>query len=100
MSGFELASLVITSIGTACWGVCFWWMRRISQRQDAMLKEQQQVMQRIEQLSEKEHELIREVHPNVEELKESVKDVADKVRPRTHRLKRGDDRVHGAPVRS
>lgn len=79
MSGFELASLVITSIGTACWGVCFWWMRRISQRQDAMLKEQQQVMQRIEQLSEKEHELIREVHPNVEELKESVKDVADKV---------------------
>src|SRR5256885_13212905 len=46
--------------GLGCWCVCFWWMRRISSRQDAMLKELHEMTRRIEQLSQAEHDLIRE----------------------------------------
>jgi hypothetical protein len=66
-------------IGTVCWGICFWWMHRLSSRQEEMLKELHDVTKRIEKLSKAEHDMIREVHPNVEEIKESVKDVSDKV---------------------
>ena len=66
-------------IDTACWAVCFWWMHRLSGRQEMMLKELHDVTKRIEKLSKAEHDLIREVHPNVEEIKESVKDVSEKV---------------------
>jgi predicted transcriptional regulator len=71
--------LVLTWIGIACWMVCFWWMHRISARQDAMLKELHEMTARIEQLSQAEHELIQEVHPQVGEIKEQVEDVAQKV---------------------
>lgn len=69
-------ALTLTWIGTACWVVCFWWMHRLSARQQTMLEELHEVTKRIEKLSEAEHDLIRQVHPNVEEIKESVKDVA------------------------
>jgi rRNA maturation endonuclease Nob1 len=69
----------LTWIGIGCWGVCFWWMHRISTRQDSMLKELHEMTSRIESLSHAEHDLIREVHPKVDELKESVEDVAQKV---------------------
>ena len=69
----------LTWIGTACWVVCFWWMHRISARQETMLRDLHEVTQRIEKLSQAEHDLIREVHPKVEEIKESVKDVSDAV---------------------
>jgi len=72
-------ALLLTWIGTACWAVCFWWMHRLSSRQEMMLKELHDVTKRIETLSKAEHDMIREVHPNVEEIKESVKDVSDKV---------------------
>src|SRR3989440_661610 len=73
------AAFILAWIGTACWAVCFWWMHRLSSRQEMMLKELHDVTKRIEKLSKIEHDLIREVHPNVEEIKESVKDVSDKV---------------------
>ena len=71
-----MIALVLAWVGTACWIVCFWWMHRLSSRQDAMLQELHRVMKRIEELSRAEHDLLREVHPNVEKIKESVKDVA------------------------
>lgn len=69
-------ALLLSWIGTGCWGVCFWWMHRLSSRQETMLKELHEVAGRIESLSKKEHDLISEVHPAVEEIKESVADVA------------------------
>jgi len=71
--------LVLTWVGLGCWGVCFWWMRRISSRQEAMLKELHEMTQRIERVSEAGHELIREVHPQVGEIKEHVESVKETV---------------------
>ena len=71
--------LALTWIGLACWGVCFWWMHRISSRQDAVLKELHGMTERIHQFSKVEHDLIQEVHPKVSEIKEQVQDVADAV---------------------
>jgi hypothetical protein len=77
----ETTALALGWIGSACWLICFWWMHRISARQDAMLKELHEVTKRIEQLSKAEHDLIREVHPQVGEIKEKVDDVAEAVSP-------------------
>jgi len=60
---------------------CFWWMYRISSRQDAMLKELHEMTQRIEHLSKVEHDLIRDVHPQVGEIKEHVETVKEAVFP-------------------
>jgi hypothetical protein len=88
----QTAALALGWVGIACWLVCFWWMHRISSRQDTMLKELNQMMKRIEGLSRAEHDLIREVHPKVAEIKEKVDDVADAVSPETGR---GQDRHRG-----
>jgi len=72
-------AMLLAWIGTACWAICFWWMHRLSSKQEMMLKELHDVTKRIEKLSKVEHDLIREVHPKVEEIHESVKDVSDKV---------------------
>ena len=70
---------VLTWVGLGCWCVCFWWMRRISSRQDAVLKELHEMTQRIEQLSQAGHDLIRDVHPQVGEIKEQVETVKEVV---------------------
>ena len=75
----QMMALVLGWIGTGCWMVCFWWMHRLSSRQETMLRDLKNVAKRIEALSKAEHDLIREVHPKVEEIKESVEDVSDKV---------------------
>lgn len=72
-------TLLLAWVGTACWVVCFWWMHRLSSRQEMMLKELHDMTKRIEKLSKAEHDMIREVHPKVDEIKESVKDVSDAV---------------------
>jgi hypothetical protein len=69
-------------IAMVCWVVCFWWMHRISSRQDAMLEELHEVTTRIEKLSQAEHDLIREVHPQVNEIKEKVQTVKEVVSPK------------------
>jgi hypothetical protein len=81
MQHFEVMALVLGCIGTVCWAVCFWWMHRISSRQDALLEELHQMTARIEKLSEAEHDLIRDVHPQVDEIKEHVEDVKEVVSP-------------------
>jgi hypothetical protein len=73
---YEYVGLVLAVTGTACWAICFWWMHRISARQDTMLQELHEVARRIESLAKEEHDLIAEVHPAVAEIKESVADVA------------------------
>jgi hypothetical protein len=78
---FEALALVLSSMGTVCWAVCFWWMHRISSRQDAMLEELHEMTKRIEKLSQAEHDLIRDVHPQVSEIKEQVQDVREVVSP-------------------
>ena len=72
-------SLLLTWVSTACWAICFWWMHRLSVRQETMLKDLREVMARIEALSKEEHELIREVHPAVKNIKENIQDVAGAV---------------------
>jgi hypothetical protein len=73
--------LVLTWLGIGCWAICFWWMHRISSRQESMLTELREMTQRIERLSEAEHELIRDVHPQVSEIKEHVETVKEAVSP-------------------
>jgi uncharacterized protein YoxC len=76
-----MTMFVLTWIGLLCWCVCFWWMHRISARQDALLKELHDITTRIEELSQEEHALIRDVHPKVHEIKEHVETVAEAVSP-------------------
>ena len=61
---------LLTLVGTICWAVCFWWMRCISRRQEAFLKELHAQTKRIERI----------VHPSVEDIKETVEDVAASVK--------------------
>jgi hypothetical protein len=72
----QMIALILAWVGTGCWVVCFWWMHRLSGRQQAMLEELHEVTKRIEKLSKAEHDILQEVHPSVEKIKESVKDVA------------------------
>ena len=59
-------------IGTTCWVVCFWWMKRISTEQNRMMDQLREQGRRIEKLSKIEHDLIKEVHPQVGEIKEGM----------------------------
>jgi hypothetical protein len=62
----------LTLVGTVCWGVCFWWMHRISTKQNFLLDQLREQAKRIEKLSRIEHDLIKEVHPQVGEIKEGM----------------------------
>jgi hypothetical protein len=62
----------MTVAGTICWGICFWWMRRLSIKQNALLDQLHEQGQRIEKLSRIEHDLIKEVSPQVSEIKEGM----------------------------
>jgi hypothetical protein len=73
--------LLLTWVGIGCWCICFWWMHRISSRQDSMLEELHEMTARIEKLSQSEHDLISQVHPQVGEIKEQVENVRDAVSP-------------------
>lgn len=79
MQTLEAMALILSLIGTLCWIVCFWWMHRISSRQDATLEELHEMTARIEKLSRAEHDLISDVHPQVSEIKEHVENVREAV---------------------
>jgi DNA-binding HxlR family transcriptional regulator len=55
----------LTWVGTGAWVICFWWMHRISARQDALLTE-------LRELAQTQHDILREVHPDVGEIQEHV----------------------------
>ncbi len=65
----------MTSAGTVCCGVCFWWMRRLSIKQNFLLDQLREQGKRIEKLSRIEHDLIKEVHPQVGEIKEGMEEM-------------------------
>jgi hypothetical protein len=65
----------MTVVGTVCWGVCFWWMHRLSTKQNALLDQLREQGKRIEKLSRLEHDLIKEVHPQVNEIKEGMEEM-------------------------
>jgi hypothetical protein len=65
----------MTVAGTVCWGVCFWWMRRLSVKQNFLLDQIREQGKRIEKLSRMEHDLIKEVHPQVNEIKEGMEEM-------------------------
>jgi hypothetical protein len=73
----------LTVLSAACWPVCFWWMHRISVRQDSLLQELREQGERIEKLSREEHDLIKEVHPEVEQIQSDVADVKSHVSNQT-----------------
>ena len=75
----DAIALLLGCIGTLCWIVCFWWMHRISSRQNATLEELQEMTARIEKLSRSEHDLIRDVHPQISKIKEKVENVEEVV---------------------
>jgi uncharacterized protein YdeI (YjbR/CyaY-like superfamily) len=62
----------MTLVGTVCWGVCFWWMHRLSTKQNILLAQLREQGKRIEKLSRIEHDLIKEVHPQVNVIKEGL----------------------------
>lgn len=65
----------MTVVGTICWGVCFWWMYRLSAKQNILLDQLRAQGKRIEKLSKIEHDLIKEVHPQVNEIKEGMEEM-------------------------
>ena len=79
MQNLETMGFVLGCIGTLCWIVCFWWMHRISSRQNSTLEELHQMTGRIEKLSRAEHDLITDVHPQVNEIKEKIETVREVV---------------------
>jgi hypothetical protein len=56
----------------ACWPVCFWWMHRISQRQNAVLKSLERETKSVRKLAKEEQEVIQEIEPRVKEIAEKV----------------------------
>ena len=52
----------LTWVGTGAWVICFWWMHRISARQDALLTE-------LRELARTQHDILRQVHPDVGQIK-------------------------------
>ena len=50
----------MTIAGTLCWCICFWWMGRISAKQNRLMDQLREQGRRIEKLSKVEHDLIRE----------------------------------------
>ena len=79
MNRYFLDFIALLDIG--CWCVCFWWMHRISTRQDAMLDQLQQQAHRIEKVSKEEHEILTELHPKVQDIQKGIDEVSEKVTP-------------------
>jgi uncharacterized protein YdeI (YjbR/CyaY-like superfamily) len=71
----NLFAFWMTFVGTVCWVVCFWWMYRISAKQNDLLEKLGEQGKRIEKLSKIEHDLIKEVHPQVNEIKEGMEEM-------------------------
>ena len=69
----------ITATNLGCWAACYWWMHRISSRQQVVLEQLTSQAHRIEEISRQEHALLAQVHPNVEAIQKGVDEVSEKV---------------------
>lgn len=77
---------VLSLIGSLCWVVCFWWMHRISAKQNALLDQLRMQGKRIERLSKVEHDLIKEVHPQVAEIRDGLDAMVTAVKDNTEQI--------------
>jgi hypothetical protein len=68
---------LVSLVDIGCWAACFWWMHRISERQNTMLEELQQQARSIQELSKEEHEILKELHPAVQKIEEGVDQVKE-----------------------
>jgi len=73
-------ALLLTIVGTICWGLCFYWMYRISIKQNHLLAKLGEQGKRIEKLSRLEHDLIKEVRPQISEIVESVRNTIEQAK--------------------
>jgi hypothetical protein len=76
-------AFLMTLLGTGCWAVCFWWMYRISKKQNHLLDKLSEQGKRIERFSKIEHDLIKEVHPQVNDIKEGMEEMIAAVKENT-----------------
>jgi len=81
--GLTNAAFWMSVAGTVCWGICFWWMGRISTKQNRLMDQLREQGRRIEKLSKVEHDLIKEVHPQVGEIKEGMNEMIAVVKENT-----------------
>jgi uncharacterized protein YdeI (YjbR/CyaY-like superfamily) len=79
----DILGFWMTLAGMGCWVACFWWMYRISAKQNSLLDRLTEQAKRIEKLSRIEHDLIKEVHPQVGEIKEGMEEVIAAVKENT-----------------
>ncbi len=87
------AAFWMSVTGTVCWGICFWWMGRISSKQNRLMDQLRDQGRRIEKLSKVEHDLIKEVHPQVGEIKDGMDEMIAAVKENTAK------QVHAAKAR-
>jgi hypothetical protein len=85
-------TFLMAVVGTACWGVCFAWMYRISAKQNRLLDRLGDQGKRIEKLSRIEHDLIKEVHPQVGEIKDGMNEMIAAVKENTEGQAKGPRR--------
>jgi len=62
----------IAVLGLVCWQICFWWMHRISSRQNTVLEQLRSQTHRIESVSKEEHDILKELNPVVQKIEETV----------------------------
>jgi hypothetical protein len=82
LPGFQMPRHIldwITLVDLGCWCICFWWMHRISTRQNAVLDQLREQGRRIEKVAKEEHAILTELHPNVEAIQKEVGEVSEKV---------------------
>ena len=89
----------MTLTGTICWGFCFWWMRRISIKQNFLLDP---ALPRTRQADREtfpkiEHDLIKEVHPQVGEIKEGMDEMIAVVKENAENNPASSKRRNGRP---
>jgi hypothetical protein len=58
----------------ACWPVCFWWMHRISKKQNAMLADLDAQQKKVREISDEGREIIKEIEPKVKKVAERIDD--------------------------
>lgn len=76
----------LTWVGTGAWVICFWWMHRISSRQDALLTE-------LRQLAQTQHDILRQVHPDVGHIKAQVVEEKETIKEVSRQVKQVADAV-------
>jgi hypothetical protein len=63
---------ILSVLSALCWPVCFWWMHRISVKQNTLLARLRKETEEVRKISEAEHELVQKIEPKVAEVAEKL----------------------------